>query len=193
MLKNPKHEQFAHLVATGTDVATAYEAVGYKRDTKNAQRLAYRDDVSARIDGIRTLLTQNMGITDADIVEEYRRIAFADVTEAVEWGEAMPYLVPNKGGDGERSAVDGDFVLIQGVALKASKDLPVNVRRAISEVRKTKEGIVIKWHSKTEALGKLAQIRGMLVEKSEVTTRMTLEQLVLASYSVKVEGPDEPT
>jgi phage terminase small subunit len=55
------------------------------------------------------------------------------------------------------------------VTLKDSSALPPEVRAAVSEVKQTKDGVAIKFHSKTAALEMLARYFGMSKEKLEIT------------------------
>jgi phage terminase small subunit len=144
VLKNAKHELFAQEVAKGTGLEAAYSKAGYKPDSKNAARLTKNDGVRTRIDEILTLAAKRVGATIERTLEEMVRLAYADVGEAVEW----------KGST---------------VTLKDSKLLPPHVRAAISEVKQTKDGVAIKFHSKTAALEMLARYFGMSKEKLELT------------------------
>ncbi len=129
VLSNPKHELFAQEVAKGTPLEKAYAVAGYKPDRKNAQRLTTKDDVRSRIDEILTQAAVKAGVSVERIVDELRDVAFASITDAVEWGEAI--AVKNK-----RGAIQ----VVQAVVFKPSADLPPRVTAAISEVRKTKDG-----------------------------------------------------
>jgi hypothetical protein len=53
-----------------------------------------------------------------------------------------------------------------------------HVSAAISEVKKTKDGISIKFHDKLGALQKL----GMFIDRSEVRHGRALEELIIESY-----------
>jgi hypothetical protein len=53
MLKNPRHERFAQLVARGKPMSRAYVAAGYRPDRANARRLTTFDHVRRRITAIR--------------------------------------------------------------------------------------------------------------------------------------------
>lgn len=52
-LKNPRHEQFAELVAGNIDPRQAHEMVGLKPNRANHLRLLRRPDVAARIEELR--------------------------------------------------------------------------------------------------------------------------------------------
>jgi len=53
MLKNPRHERYAQLVARGKPMSRAYVAAGYRPDRANARRLTTFDHVRRRITAIR--------------------------------------------------------------------------------------------------------------------------------------------
>lgn len=185
-LTNAKHERFAQEIAKGATTEDAYSYAGYSPSLKNAQRLKAREDIRDRIEGILREAAEKNGVTVERIVQEMATIAFADITEAVRWGEALPVARP--GDDGEPT---DEFLLIQGVELKPSADLPKRVTAAISEVRRTKEGIAIKFHDKNAALDKLARHLGMFKDKLEVSGQLTLAELVMQSYAPK-PGGEEP-
>ena len=53
MLKNPRHERFAQLIARGKPQVRAYSLAGYRRDYGNAVRLTRNDRVRRRITALR--------------------------------------------------------------------------------------------------------------------------------------------
>ena len=53
MLKNPRHERFAQLVARGKPQVQAYGLAGYRRTRQSAHRLLTNADVRRRISAIR--------------------------------------------------------------------------------------------------------------------------------------------
>lgn len=163
VLSNPKHELFAQEVAKGTTLEAAYERAGYAASRKNAQRLRSNEGVSSRIEEILSQAAERTGVTVDRITEELVHIAFADITDAVRWGEAIVAARPGSE-DG-----DDDFVMIQGIELRPSEELPKRVSAAISEVRKTKEGLAIKFHDKIAALDKLGKQLGMFKDKVELS------------------------
>ena len=48
-LKNPRHERFAQLLASGKTATDAYELAGYKRSDSNGSHLARSDEISSRV------------------------------------------------------------------------------------------------------------------------------------------------
>ena len=55
VLKNPRHERFAQLLASGKTATDAHEKVGFKRSRFNASHLAARPGIGARIQQITTV------------------------------------------------------------------------------------------------------------------------------------------
>ncbi len=169
ILKNSKHEKFSQELAKGMTNEAAYVAAGYAPSASNAHRLRQNEKILARVTEIQAQGAEIAGVTVARVLEELTKIAMADITDAVEWGEAIPTQIPDT----------DDLAFVQGVRMKPSESLPQHVRAAISEIRKTKEGITVKFHSKTAALEQLGRHLGMFSDKLAVTATMTLEQLVL--------------
>lgn len=129
----------------------------------------------ARVQEIATAGAEKAGVTVERIMAELARIGFADITRAVEWGEALAMKPLTLEGEAA-----GEPLIVQGVALIASANLPPEVTAAISEVRKTKEGISIKFHDKTAALLNMGKQLGMFKEKMEHS----------GSISVTIDGDD---
>ena len=79
------------------------------------------------------------------IIDEYARIAFADMSDYGEW--------------------DRDFV-----TLFPSRQLTPEQSAAVSEVKQTRQGVQIKLHDKQKALDALARIHGMFIERHDHTS-----------------------
>jgi len=174
-LKNKRWEIFAQQVAKGSTAGDAYAKAGYKPNPKNADRLKKTEVVSLRIEELSAIGAQKAGVTIERIMAELARIGFSDITKAVQWGEALA-LPAVDAGDGSKL----DAVIVQGVALVPSADLPPDISAAISEVRKTKEGISIKFHDKVAALLNMGKQLGMFKDKLEHS----------GSVSVSINGSD---
>jgi len=48
-LKNPRHERFAQLLASGKNATDAYELAGYNRDAGNGCNLAKTEEITSRV------------------------------------------------------------------------------------------------------------------------------------------------
>ena len=171
ILSNPKWELYAQELAKGSTADAAYRAAGYAPNPGNATRLKLNEAIVKRIEEILSQAAEKAGVTVERIVNELAKIGFADIRKAVKWGESV--ALP--GEDGSEVYVAHD------VGLLSSTDIDDDTAAAISEVRKTKDGIAIKFHDKRAALAELGKHLG-LKTKLELSGEFTLEQLVNASF-----------
>lgn len=175
-LRNNRWEIFAQEMAKGSTAGDAHAKAGYAPNPKNADRLKKNKEIMARIEELASIGAQQAGVTVERIMTELARIGFSDITKAVQWGEALA-LPAVRLGD-EQGSIDP--IIVQGVALVPSSDLPPDVAAAISEVRKTKEGISIKFHDKVAALLNMGKQLGMFKDKMEHS----------GSVNVSINGSD---
>lgn len=70
ILKNPKHEKFAQMVARGSTLVKAYERAGYEPNTGNATNLRKRPEVAARIEEIEFERTQRIDESLDDFIDD---------------------------------------------------------------------------------------------------------------------------
>lgn len=154
-LDNPRHERFAQELAKGKSADEAYESAGYQPSRKNAHRLKTNEDVQRRVEEILSHAAKKAGATVERTLEEMVRIGYADIGDAVKWCGSS-------------------------VTLEDSDTLRPEVRAAVSEVRKTKDGISIKFHSKTQALEMLGRALGMFKDKLEVEGTLDIADRILA-------------
>ena len=154
-LSNPKHERFASELAKGKTAEEAYKIAGYKPSIKNAHRLKANEGIRARVDEILNRAAKKVSATIERTLEELVKIAYVDIGDAVKW-------------DGSK------------VVLDDSRSLPPFIRAAISEVRQTKVGVTIKFHSKTQALEMLGRTLGMFKDKLEIEGSLDIAERILA-------------
>jgi phage terminase small subunit len=84
-LKNPKHEKFAQALAAGDTQPIAYLNAGCaKPNSGNAATLAADGAVKARVSALREEAAAAANVSVHRVVAEFARIAFCNVTEAVE-------------------------------------------------------------------------------------------------------------
>lgn len=151
----PKQEAFATGVASGLSQAEAYrQAFPQSRKWKDktvhekASRLTAEDKVQARIQELRDKAAEANEVTIERIVAEVVKIAFANQRDLMTWGP-------------------------QGVKLRASDELTDEQAAAVSEVAEsvssTGGSLKLKTHDKLGALRFLAELKGFLVKKQEIT------------------------
>jgi phage terminase small subunit len=156
-LKNIRHERFCLFIIKGMSTNEAYAKAGYKEHTGNAVTLRAKQSISARLAELAEKLQERALVSVERLTQEYARLAYSDITDVVEF-------------DGRK------------MTLKASASLSPDVTAAISEVRHTKEGIVVKFHNKVAALDALARHKGMFKENIDLKITLSLADLVNQSY-----------
>lgn len=147
-------------VRCGVGAQAAREA-GYspKRADQQANKLLQHEKVMAYIKGLQAKASDDAGVSIKQVIDEYALIAFADLSEFVEWGP-------------------------RGVRLKESNTLDAARRRAIVEVRESATGgLSIKLADKKGALDSLGKHLGMFVDQvkhsGEVKTTAPIVNLTL--------------
>lgn len=151
----PKQEAFATGVAAGLSQAEAYRqafpnSLGWKDETvwKRASELAGNREVQGRIQELRDKAAEANEVTIERIVAEVVKIAFANQRDLMTWGP-------------------------QGVKLRASDELTDEQAAAVHEVAETFSAqggsLKLKTHDKLGALRFLAELKGFLVKKQEIT------------------------
>jgi phage terminase small subunit len=148
MLKNARHEVFAHGVAEGKSGRAAYKAAfpKCKKDEAadaSAAKLLAKPAVRARVDELIAVAAEKAGVTIERVVGELARIGFADIRQVVSWGP-------------------------DGVAVIDSAKISDDAAAAVAEVSKTTAGIRVKLYDKVGALEKLGRHLGMFKDKVEV-------------------------
>jgi len=156
-LKNIRHERFCLELAKGKSQSEAFEIAGYTPNEGNAYRLTQKEAVKKRLSELVERMEERASIAVERLAKEYARIGYSDITDVMEF-------------DGRR------------LKLRPSAQLGPDVTAAISEVRQTKDGIVIKMHNKTAALDALARHKGMFKENIDLKITVSLADLVNQSY-----------
>lgn len=150
-----KQEAFATGIASGLSQAEAYrQAFPNSRKWKDdavysrASTLAANTKVQQRIQDLRDKAAQANEVTIERIVAEVVKIAFANQRDLMTWGP-------------------------QGVKLRASDELTDEQAAAVHEVAETFSAqggsLKLKTHDKLGALRFLAELKGYLVKKQEIT------------------------
>ena len=106
-------------------------------------RLLMDANVKESIQEYKEMAAKRSQVSIDRIVEEYRRIAFANTTDGIQ--------------------VRGGWVQITD-----TDDLTPEQQAAISEIHQTKDGVRIKFHDKTKALDSLGKHLGMFTDKVQV-------------------------
>jgi len=114
--------------------------------------------VATEIKRLKGRALQDLYIDALDVLEVYAKIAFADITECVEFGSTKEYVYV----EGQRMiGTNGDY-LMQDVSYVTIKNHDEIDGSMISEVKQGKEGISVKFHDKMKALEVLTKYFDLL-------------------------------
>lgn len=146
MSLTPKQQRFVEEYLVDLNATQAAIRAGYSAKTAEAaaSRLLRNVKVAEAVSAARAAVSERTGVTVDAVIEEMRRIAFADPRQVMEWG---PF----------------------GVRLRESEELSNEQAAIVAEIAQTKEGMRVKLHSKLDALTKLGQHLGMFTERVELT------------------------
>jgi hypothetical protein len=121
--------------------------------------------IAERIIELKQIVAARAQVTAERVLAELARIGFADVTQAVEIKRGM-------------------------AKIKDTKNLPQDVKQAISEIRSGRDGTVVKFHDKVRALDALGKHLGLFKENIELNVNVSLADLVNGSY--KLAAGEQP-
>lgn len=167
-LKNIKHEKFAGFLWRGEDVLKAYVLAGYKSNPGNASKLKGQQYIQDRVSELHAKSATKITISVERIALESARIAFADITDVIDY-------------DGKKLKV------------RAFESLTPDITAAIQSIKQNKDGTIeVKMHPKQPALDTLAKYKGMFKENTNLlVTHATLADLVNASYRAELPAPED--
>ena len=136
---------------------------GYAKDSAHVQGscLLRNTKIAKEIKRLKGRALKDLYIDALDVLEVYAKIAFADITECIEFGSNKEYVYV----EGQRMiGVDGDYLKqdVNYVRVKGYDEIDGSL---ISEVKQGREGISIKFHDKMKALEVLIKYFDLLPDK----------------------------
>ena len=136
-----KQQAFVQEFILDMSAAAAARRAGYSERTARAvgHNLLVKPKIQAAIEQARAMVAKRNDLTVDRVVEEYKKLAFANVPDGVKVVNGWVYLT------------DTD-------------QLTPDLQAAISEIQQTKDGVRIKFYSKQAALDSLAKYMGMFTE-----------------------------
>lgn len=167
VLKNPKHEHFAQLVAdmvkNRMSLDDCYVNAGFKSNPKNAARLKKKEAIRTRIEELLSRVANKLEVKRERWLQELARLAFSDIRQLVEWRGNLTRIV-------ERGEDDGPGDVIKEITNNAARfidsdKITDDMASAIAEVSVDANGALkIKLHSKVSALEMMGKYLGGLKE-----------------------------
>ena len=156
----------AYQKAYGVDYATA-ASIGY--------RLLEKDGVKQEIHRLKQDRLNREFLSESDVFQKYMDIAFADVTDFVEFGNEDVDVILDTG---ERKTIT-----VSHVNIKNDADVDGTI---ISEVSKGKDGVRVKLADRMKALQWLSDHMDLATEKQKA-------EIVLLKAKVQTDDGDEVT
>ncbi|MCU5706137.1 terminase small subunit [Bacillus wiedmannii] len=158
---------------------------GYSKDGAHVQasRLLRRERVSSYIKELKGELIENVFVEAMDVLKEYIKIAFADITNYVTFGQKE---VPVMGMFGPMKDEDGNEVtrIVNYVDLHEADRVDGSI---ITEVKQGKDGISVKLADKMKALDKLAQYFDLVPDNFKRQIEEERHKMQMEVQKVQVE------
>ncbi|MGQ7277760.1 terminase small subunit [Brevibacillus thermoruber] len=163
-------------------------AVGYSKKTAYAigwENLR-KPEIQAEIKRQKEAMVDDLGMSVQRIIAEYMKIAFADISDVVDFGRKKVPLRDKKGNivedphSGEPLTISMNYI-----DLKDSDHIDTSV---ISEIKEGKDGISVKLHDKMKALAALEKYLGYMTEEQ----RLRVEKLKLEIGKLQSGDDDRP-
>jgi len=164
-----EHERFAvEYVRTGNASIAyrmAYPDAEWSSCGARGSELSRDKLVGGLIEKYRDLLRESHGVDAQSVIDEMKKMAFADITDIVDF---RPITIPTTNKRGEADEVYHE------IRLKGLEEIPENARAAISEISTSKDGsFKVRMHSKHSALKDLGAHLGLFTEKVDVSVNVT--------------------
>jgi phage terminase small subunit len=158
-LKNKKHERFCREYVIDHNGTQAAIRTGYSKKTakEQASKLLTKININERIKELDGDIFDKLGCTHEKVAQAYIDLAFTTC------GDLFEYV------DERIEDADGNSKVVRKAYLKANDQLTKQQLATIQEISETTAGIRIKQYSRKDALDMIAKLKGMLVEKKEVT------------------------
>lgn len=165
---------------------------GYAKSGAHVEghRMLRNPKIAAEIKRLKGSMTGELFISAMDVLNKYAQIAFADITDFIEYGQrkvpVMTMFGPAKDEEGKILEKDVNYV-----DFKPSSDIDGTI---IQEVKQGKEGIAIKLSDKMKALEKLERYFDLLPDHHKrrlEEERLKLDREKLAIEKAKADDPED--
>jgi len=170
-LKNKKHERFCREYVIDHNGTQAAIRAKYSKKTANEQagRLLVNVSICERIKELDDKKTDELEITQERILKEYAKLAFTNSDDLMLYTDEYIMSEPETTDEETGELIPAQFKKVSKAYLKPHDDLTEIQKGVIQEIRETQTGVAIKLYDKKSALDSLAKIKGMFVDKHEVS------------------------
>lgn len=163
---------------------------GYSKDTAHVigcENLK-KPKIAKEIKRLKGTMTQDIFIDAMDVLSKYVKIAFADITDYIEFGQRKEQVIGQYGpvykGKGEEK--EPVMQTVNYIDLKSSNELDGTI---ITEVGQGRDGIKIKLADKMKALEKLEKYFDLLPDKWK--RQLDEEKLKIQKEKLNIDNKDK--
>lgn len=187
MIVNKRQRQFCGEYLIDLNATQAAIRAGYseKYAHTNAPKLLQITTIKAKIDELMTARAKRTEITQDRVLRELAIIAFSNAADYAAVVEREAFLEVE---DGEKIRLldeDGNPVMYRTVEPVLTADLTEEQKRALSVIKKGRDGFEVKPYDKVRALELLGKHLGMFQDKVEVTGEINNPMAGLTTEDLK--------
>ncbi len=157
----PKQEMFCREYLIDLNGTQAAIRAGYSPKTANEQAagLLAKPSIQEYVQSLMDRRAKRIEVTADMVLDELRKIGFADIRKAVKWGIApLDFTSENASPNG---------LNIYPVSLVPSETIDEDTVAAVAEISLTQAGVKLKMHDKLSALEKLGKHLKLFTDKVE--------------------------
>ncbi len=166
-------------------------AIGYSKKTAYAigWNLLRKVEIQAEIKRQKELRATELGLDVQRVIAEYMKIAFADITDLLEFGQKEEQILDEQGNPvpdpitGEPMTYKRNYV-----SFKNSDEIDGTV---VGEVKQGKDGVSIKLHDKMKALEKLERYLDFMTEEERLKVQKLKGEISLLEQKAN-QDDDKP-
>ncbi|EHK9417750.1 terminase small subunit [Enterococcus faecalis] len=156
----------------------------YNSARANSIRLLAKDSIKEELHRLKAELQQDVFVDIKDLIQEYVKQAFADITDFTEFGyDELPYLdfAGNEITDKETGKVK--TYKVSNVVLKNASEVDGTL---IQEIKKGKDGVSVKLYDKQKAMSELMKYIATDELKQAKTEKAQAEAKILTNQADKL-------
>lgn len=156
----------------------------YNSARANSIRLIAKDSIKKELHRLKAELQQDVFVDIKDLIQEYVKQAFADITDFTEFGyDELPYLdfAGNEITDKETGKVK--TYKVSNVVLKNASEVDGTL---IQEIKKGKDGVSVKLYDKQKAMSELMKYIATDELKQAKTEKAQAEAKILMNKADKL-------
>ena len=175
-----KQEKFCLYYLKTMNATQAAKSAGYSPESAHVQgcKLLKEPKVAARIKELKKEMTSELYIDAQDVLKQYAKIAFADMTDFIGYGTVQEEVITK---NGQKKIIEKEVVRLTPSSLVDGQ--------VIAEIKRGKNGMSIKLKDSVKALDRLAQWFDILPD--EFQREIALRRLELREEELRLKREAE--